>query len=157
MQPTTDTPICVRPAQPGEAAAIGGLVQELQRELGLAPAFDETQAHRMLSSPDSGMLVAVAGGDVAGLLSYNVCQGLLHAGASFRIEDLIVAGPYRQRGIGRALIAEAEREAQRLGCVEIEVSTLDDNLPAQALYRLAGFAGGAILMEKELAGGPGNE
>jgi len=150
MQNHAASPIRLRPTQPNDAAAIADLVQELQREVGVATAFDETQLHSRLTSPDSGLLLAVAGGVVAGLLGYNVCQGLLHGGASFRIEELMVGGPFRRRGIGRALLTEAERLAKSLGCVELEVTTLEDNLPAQALYRSAGFAGGAILMEKDL-------
>jgi GNAT superfamily N-acetyltransferase len=153
MLPAADRPIRVRHAQPGDAAPIGELVRELQREMGMPMAFPQAQLQRMLSAPDSGTLLAVVDDVVAGLLSYNVCQGLLHGGASFRIEELIVGSAFRRRGIGRALLAEAERQALRLGCVELEVTTLDDNLPAQDLYRSAGFVGGAILMEKDLAPG----
>ena len=157
MLTAADTPIRLRPAQPDDADAIGELVHELQREMGMPQALSQAQLQAMLGAPDSSILLAVVDGVVAGLLSYNVCQGLLHGGASFRIEDLIVGSTFRRRGISRTLLAEAELQALRLGCVELEVTTLEDNLSARDLYRSAGFVGGAILMEKDLPDQTGAE
>lgn len=157
MQPPADTPIHVRPALPGDAVAIGDLVQELQRDLEMPQRFEASDVLGMLSSPSSGVLLAEVAGNVAGLLSYSVHPGFLHGGASFRIEDLIIGDRFRRQGCARALLAASEARARQLGCVELEVSALEDNLTAQELYRSMGYAGGAILMEKDIPPLPSDE
>ena len=54
------------------------------------------------------------------------------------LEDLFVRPPYRRRGIGRAMLAEAARIAHARGCARFEWAVLDWNTPAIEFYRSLG-------------------
>lgn len=55
------------------------------------------------------------------------------------IADLVVAGPYRGRGIGRQLIEALLQEARSLGVPTVEIGAEAGNRRALALYRRLGF------------------
>jgi ribosomal protein S18 acetylase RimI-like enzyme len=66
------------------------------------------------------------------------CRPLLN------IHDLAVHPDYRGRGLGKRLLAEAERLARELGCCKVTLEVLEGNRVAQAAYRASGFAGYAL-------------
>ena len=55
------------------------------------------------------------------------------------LQDVEVAAPYRRRGVGSALTAAAEAEAQQRGFDRLRVTVSVDNAAAQALYRTLGY------------------
>ena len=59
--------------------------------------------------------------------------------AAFYIDALATDATYRRRGLARALLAEAERQARRRGLPAIALDTTLDNKPARSLYVSAGF------------------
>ena len=63
--------------------------------------------------------------------------------------DLFVREAHRGRGIGRALIAEAERLARARGAARILLGVLPGN-PAEAVYRKLGYRPYAVEMAKDL-------
>ena len=56
------------------------------------------------------------------------------------VSDLVVRDGVRRRGIGRALLQEAERCARAAGATELRIGVLSANRAARRLYRRAGFA-----------------
>lgn len=52
---------------------------------------------------------------------------------------LAVAPPARRRGLGRALLAEAEARAAAAGAAELLLEVAEDNAAARALYAAAGY------------------
>ncbi len=56
------------------------------------------------------------------------------------INYLAVAPAHRQRGFGRALLAEAERRLRAEGCPKINLQVRSDNAEALAFYRAVGYA-----------------
>jgi ribosomal protein S18 acetylase RimI-like enzyme len=60
------------------------------------------------------------------------------AGALY-VDSLATDPAFRRRGVGRALLAEAERAARERGLHEVALETEVDNTPARALYQAAGF------------------
>ena len=58
---------------------------------------------------------------------------------SLYIDALAVVDLARRRGVARALLAEAERQAGRQGLGSLSLDTGIGNDPARALYRAAGF------------------
>ena len=65
---------------------------------------------------------------------------------------------HRGEGIGRLLLAEAERKAHSLRCCKITLEVLKNNTPAREFYASVGFvqavyqaeAGGALFLAKPL-------
>ncbi len=66
------------------------------------------------------------------------------------IYDLYVAPAWRGRGLGRRLLAEAERLSREMGCVELGLTVAADNAPARRLYEVAGFRVEHLIMGKRL-------
>jgi [ribosomal protein S18]-alanine N-acetyltransferase len=55
------------------------------------------------------------------------------------LQDVEVSAQYRRRGVGSALTAAAEAEAQKRGFDRLRVTVSVDNAAAQALYRTLGY------------------
>lgn len=55
------------------------------------------------------------------------------------LQDVEVSAHYRRRGVGSALTAAAEAEAQKRGFDRLRVTVSVDNAAAQALYRTLGY------------------
>lgn len=54
------------------------------------------------------------------------------------LEDVYVTPSHRRRGVGKALLAEVQREAARRGCVRVAWAVLDWNVEAQRMYDALG-------------------
>jgi ribosomal protein S18 acetylase RimI-like enzyme len=55
------------------------------------------------------------------------------------LQDVEVSARYRRRGVGSALTAAAEAEAQKRGFDRLRITVSVDNAAAQALYRTLGY------------------
>ena len=64
---------------------------------------------------------------------------------SARIHSLAVSAGVRGRGIGRRMMARAEREARMRGCTRMRLEVRMDNLPAIRLYERLGFVDTAVI------------
>ena len=73
--------------------------------------------------------------------------------ACFYIDSLASETAYRRRGVARALLAEAERQATGQGLQSIALDTWVDNKPARALYVSDGFE--EVAYTPALSGLPG--
>ncbi|MFC4729585.1 GNAT family N-acetyltransferase [Coralloluteibacterium thermophilus] len=95
------------------------------------------QFRHHLRSPRARLRLAEAGGAVAGYALV-----LRRAGsARARLYSIIVAPAHAGRGLGARLLADAEAGAAAAGCRRMGLEVRADNLPAQALYRRAGYTG----------------
>jgi len=141
-------PINIQPASAADTDSVVRLVKELAQNenepCDLTPAF----VLEYLAFPGSNILLAWDGGQVVGLLSYNVRPGLYHAGSSCLIEELVVQSSARSRGVGGLLIEEVLRRTEALGCKEVSVSTMSDNTGAIRFYTRHGFEEGAVYLER---------
>jgi ribosomal protein S18 acetylase RimI-like enzyme len=59
--------------------------------------------------------------------------------ASFYVDSLATDAAFRRRGVARALLDEAVRQALAIGLRSLSLDTWVDNEPARALYRRYGF------------------
>jgi diamine N-acetyltransferase len=66
------------------------------------------------------------------------------------ISDLVVLPRYRRRGIGRALLEQAEALVGSSGARILRVGVLAKNEPAAKLYRAAGFSDYQLQLVKRL-------
>jgi ribosomal protein S18 acetylase RimI-like enzyme len=142
--------ILVRPAQPGDASAIAGLVRQLAASLGERSLVNEPFVLRCLKGPAAGILIAEFEGEVAGMLSYTLRPSLYHAAESCMIEELVVSEGRRRIGIGSRLMDAIVSMARENGCAEISVSALASNAEALDFYRRKGFEDDAVLLERHL-------
>lgn len=109
-----------------------------------------TTAHIILAFVDTepaGLVVCLEG------FSTFACQPLLN------IHDVIVALPYRGRGLSKLLLQKVEEIAIALGCCKLTLEVLEGNHIAQSAYKACGFSGyelnpqmgKALFWEKKLA------
>jgi GNAT superfamily N-acetyltransferase len=109
-------------------------------------------AHGAASS-DSAVFVAESAHRVVGLLSFH-CIPMFHAEGSLgRITSLVVALDYRQRGVGRLLVAAGEKFARAHGCTRIEVTSGDHRADAHAFYEHLGYQFDCRRFIKQVGGG----
>ena len=73
--------------------------------------------------------------------------------ACFYVDSLATATAERRRGVARALLAEAERQATDRGLRSVALDTWIDNKPARALYLSEGFE--EVAYTPALSGLPG--
>lgn len=66
------------------------------------------------------------------------------------INDLVVLPEYRQQGLGRALLEQAETYARARGATQLRLRALSKNQPAARLYRTLGFTDYRIELVKRL-------
>jgi GNAT superfamily N-acetyltransferase len=86
-------------------------------------------------------LVAELDGSIEGMAIFWEALGSSFRARTFLfLEDLVVAGTARSRGVGEALVAELAREGVRRKVLRIEWAVLDWNVDAIRFYRRIGAA-----------------
>jgi RimJ/RimL family protein N-acetyltransferase len=138
--------IRIRPAKPDDAAALVQLGAAVGREPegwllntdGWRSVSEERRYLRALRRhPDAAVFVADDEGAVVARLSIARDPH----GASRHVADLglMVADSHRRRGIGRALLEQAEAWARASGVSKLELHVFPWNEPAIRLYEEYGF------------------
>lgn len=110
-------------------------VVALWEEAGLTRPWNDPRAdiRRKLSVQPELFLVAADGDTVVGsvMAGYDGHRGWLYYLAS--------ASSHRGRGIGRALVAEAERLLEAMGCPKVQLMVRPDNTGARGFYDALGY------------------
>lgn len=143
-QPT----VTMRPATPDDADRIAGLFTDEGYPAGPS---DIVARLGTLGGPDSAVSVAVADGEVLGFVAVHLVPRFEHGDRFARIVALVVDAGVRERGIGRVLMAEAERIATTAGAAFIEVTAGRHRADALHLYEAVGYQTGiATYLRKKL-------
>ena len=139
-----EPPFTVRPARPGDAGSFLALYRAVSAEGRFIRTDDvvtgERETRRRFRVPPNettASLVAVAEGSVVG--SLGIDRGDHPVTRHVASIGMMVARPWRGRGVGSALLAGAVDWARHVGVEKIELSVYPDNAPAIALYRKFGF------------------
>lgn len=121
------------PALAGLYETLSGLPGDTTR---MTPVFA-----RMTVSPDYHLLGATTGRDeLVGALLGVVCLDILGPCRPFMVvENVIVAGRYRRRGVGRRLFAEIERRARERDCFYLMLVSGPGREEARAFYTALGY------------------
>lgn len=138
--------IGIRRAEPGDAAALVHLLQQVGREEGAwLLTTDESRSvvaeRRYLRAvrrhPDAAVFVAEEDDVVVGRLS--LARDTHPASRHVADLGLLVAATHRRRGIGRALLEQALAWATAAGVTKLELHVFPWNEPAIGLYESFGF------------------
>lgn len=149
----------VRRAGPDDAAAVGLLLHDFNREFGEptpSPAALADRIRQLLAGGDTLVLLAGDGPDGLAVLRFRAA--IWSAGLECYLAELYVAPGRRGRGLGRALMEAALREARERGADTMDIGVDEPDHVARRLYESLGFTnrvGGAsgpvmFVYEREL-------
>ena len=162
--PPSISPVVIRPANPGDAHALGRLGALMvrthhdfdpQRFVPAGPGTERGYGSWLASQtnePDVVVLVAEHEGEVVGY-AYAGLEGhdyMALRGPAGALYDVIVNPAHRGGGVGRQLLDAAIAALKGKGAPRIVLSTAQRNLAAQRLFERAGFRRTMIEMTKEL-------
>lgn len=132
----------IRPACPGDVAAILRLIVELatyEREPDAVQATVASLTETLFGArPVAECIVAEAAGSVVGMALFFTNFSTWTGKAGLYLEDLYVTQAARGQGLGRALLAHLAGLAVARGQARFEWSVLDWNAPAIGFYESLG-------------------
>jgi GNAT superfamily N-acetyltransferase len=146
----------IRAASVADIPALLPLVEEYWRFEDISP-FDPARVgrelERALSDPAlmSGW-IALARGQAVGYLLAVYVFSLEHLGLTAEIDEFFVLPSARSRGLGEALLRQAETEFLRRGCTNVALQLSRGNERARLFYRTLGYRerSGFELLDKML-------
>jgi GNAT superfamily N-acetyltransferase len=148
----------IRPARPGDVAAIHRLVRQLadyEKSLDdVAATAGDLRRSLFGAHPAVFAHVAEHDGAVAGFALWFLNYSTWTGRHGIYLEDLYVTPELRGHGYGRALLAELARICVDRGYARLEWSVLDWNTPAIGFYASLGAAAMDEWTVRRLAGPP---
>jgi GNAT superfamily N-acetyltransferase len=126
-----------RPASAEDADRVAELLEQLGYPT--SPETADRRLQALTASPHDEVWVAEQEGTVVGLVSIHVSGALERDGEVAKVNAIVVDEAARRQGIGKQLMALAEREARRRGCVLLFLTTAERRQDAHAFYRGLGF------------------
>ena len=133
---TAGTPVKIRPATDADASALASLLAHLGYP---ADAAELPERLRRLRSAGDDAFVADVDGVTMGLATVH-SRFVLHAARPVvQLTALVVPPELRGRGVGRALVDEAERWGKARGADRLVVTTALHRADAPLFYERLGF------------------
>ncbi len=132
----TDTALTFRPATEADAEAIATLFTDEGYPAGPS---DIVERLSRFGSEHSRVLVAEHEEAMLGFIALHALPRFEHDDRILRILALVVDAGARERGVGRGLIAEAERIGAELGAAFIEITAGHHRPEARHLYESLGY------------------
>ncbi|HWP94659.1 MAG TPA: GNAT family N-acetyltransferase [Gammaproteobacteria bacterium] len=129
--PESSARIRVRPARPADLDALVRLEETCFR----GDRLSRRSLRHALTRGAGAFLVAVMAGALVGYAMVSVHSNRTAA----RLYSIAVAPRARGRGVGRRLLAAAERAARGRGCDRLRLEARIDNRAAMRLYRSRGY------------------
>jgi len=113
----------IRPAGGGDAGAVAVLAGELAQSFAFSRPKSDLSFPELLAAADSCLLVAMDGNDCLGyLLGFRHLTFYANGPVGW-VEEILVRGEHRGRGVGRALMGAFERWASDRDCVLVALAT----------------------------------
>lgn len=129
-------PVALRPALAGDAERIAVLLTDEGYPAG---ASDIEARLATFSAPGSHVVVADLDGEVLGFIALHLFPRFEHSDRIARVLALVVDPGVRERGIGRMLMAEAERIGAESGAAFVEITAGHHRPEARQLYESLGY------------------
>ena len=142
--------IQIRACTPKDATAVSALLGELGYEVSARQAAEHIR-QLTLSGADP-ILLAVADGEVRGLVALHICRMLQYAAPVMRVTALVVDERARRCGVGKLLMEHAEHLAAEAGCEAVELTSAVGRVEAHAFYRRIGYEANSLRFRKALDG-----
>jgi GNAT superfamily N-acetyltransferase len=140
--------VTIRPASDADADAIAALFTDEGYPAGPS---DIVGRLTRFASPHSRVLVAEYDESILGFIAIHALPRFEHDDRIVRVLALVVDAGARERGVGGALMSEAERVAVELGAAFIEVTAGHHRPEARRLYETLGYdASVAAYLRKKL-------
>lgn len=131
----------VRRAQPADADLVGRLLHDFNTEFESPTSDAATFARRfavLLAREDVVVLLAGETGE-DGFAYLTVRPTPYYDGTLAQLEELYVAPPLRDQGIGTALLTTAVEEVRRLGAGEVHINVDEVDTDTRRFYERHGF------------------
>ena len=124
----------IRLLGPGDIAVFSNVAEDVFDE-----DIDPRWAAEFLNDPRHHLVVALLGGQVIGMAS---AVHYVHPDKppELWVNEIGVTPAYRQRGIGKQLMAALFSRGRELGCTEAWLGTEESNMAARRLYASVGGA-----------------
>ena len=125
----------------GRRTDFTAVMQLLAASGAAVPPPDRTTLRRfrnLVNDLGTDFYLAVVDGALVGLVHVTYARQLSLPPAA-RVEQLLVAEPFRRRGVGSALLAFAEQRAHRRGCGLLSCVLLPAESPARCFVEKAGL------------------
>ena len=130
----------VRLAGPGDAAVIGRLLYDFNREFDEPAPEPAALAERLRQLMAGGETLVVLGGEGPdGLAVLRFRAAIWSSGLECYLAELYVTPPRRGHGLGRALMEAALSEARRRGADTMDIGVDEPDHVARSLYESLGF------------------
>jgi ribosomal protein S18 acetylase RimI-like enzyme len=126
----------LRPAQPGDESAIATLFTDEGYPAGPS---DILARLKRFATPESRVIVAEHEGSILGFIAVHGMARFEHDDSILRILALVVDAGARERGVGRALMGEAERIGREVGAAFVELTAGHHRPEARHLYETLGY------------------
>ncbi len=141
--------LLIRPARLDDCATLYRFLCDLEETTLDATAFRAIYRHN-LTDPWLHYLIAEADGEVVGCITCHVQYLLHHTGKVAEIQELFVADGWRNRQVGRQLVAALEALGRREQWLTLEVTSSQRRTDAHRFYEQLGFAPSHIKFVKAL-------
>jgi GNAT superfamily N-acetyltransferase len=138
----------IRPCTPDDAVTVSTLLGELGYTVSIRQATE--QVAELSSTGADPIFLAVADGQVLGLLALHLCRMLQYASPIVRVTALVVDRRARRRGVGKLLMERAEQIGSAAGCEFVELTSAMDREEAHAFYRSIGYQPNSLRFRKSL-------
>jgi GNAT superfamily N-acetyltransferase len=147
----------IRPARPGDIPQLLTLIRRywaFEGIEGFAALRIELLLKELLAGPVArgAIWVAESHGRLAGYLIVVLVMSVEHQGLMGEIDEFFVSPEARSHGTGTRLLAAAEADLVRRGCVRLQLQLALRNSQARAFYARHGYAAraGYELLDKPL-------
>ena len=132
----------IRPARPDD---LDPLVDLLRMLFAIEADFDFDAARQrqglamLLAHETAVILVAEAAGRVIGMCTGQLTISTAEGGFALLVEDVVVAGPWQGKGVGRELLAALEQWATARKIARLQLLADRNNAAALEFYRKLGW------------------
>jgi ribosomal protein S18 acetylase RimI-like enzyme len=141
--------LTIRVAELNDAAALAELMCELGYET--TKLEMQTRMERIAADERYRTFVAVRDGKVCGMIGTLTCLSYEHNDAGGRILAVAILSRMRRCGIGRALIAAAERDFAQRGIKRVALNTRLTRKDAYKFYESLGYERNGWRFVKQLS------